>query len=49
MSALLNPLGVPALTIGFVLVVAIMMLGAQTIDFVKIIPLEKVSRPEDHI
>jgi urea transporter len=49
MAVLLNPLGLPALSIGFVLVVAIMMLGAQTYDFVQIIPLENLSKPEDHI
>ena len=49
MAVLLNPLGLPALSIGFVLVIAIMMLGAQTYDFVQIIPLENLSKPEDHI
>ena len=49
MAVLLNPLGLPALSIGFVLVVAIMMLGAQTYDFVQVISLENVSKPEDHI
>jgi urea transporter len=47
MAVLLNPLGLPALSIGFVLVVAIMMLGAQTYDFVKVVPLEQVGRPEE--
>jgi urea transporter len=47
MAVLLNPLGLPALSIGFVLVVAIMMLGAQTYEFVKVVPLEEVGRPED--
>ncbi|UCC50598.1 MAG: urea transporter [Anaerolineaceae bacterium] len=47
MAVLLNPLGLPALSIGFVLVVAIMMLGAQTYGFVKVVPLEEIGRPED--
>jgi urea transporter len=47
MAVLLNPLGLPALSIGFVLVVAIMMLGAQTYEFVKVVPLEEIGRPEE--
>ena len=49
MAVLLNPLGLPALSIGFVLVTALMMLGAQTYDFVQPIPLEQLSKPEDHM
>jgi urea transporter len=49
LAALLNPLGLPALSVGFVVVVAIMMLGAQTYDFVTLVPLEKLSKPEEHL
>lgn len=49
LAALLNPLGLPALSAGFVAVVAIMMLGAQTYDFVALVPLERLSKPEDHL
>ena len=48
-AALLNPLGLPALTIGFVVVTWIMLLGAQTYDFVKLVPLSKLSKPEEHL
>jgi urea transporter len=49
MAVLLNPLGLPALSIGFVLVTAIMMLGAQTFGFVHQIPLTHLSKPEEHL
>ena len=48
-AALLNPLGLPALTIGFVVVTWIMLLGAQTYDFVKLVPLSRLSKPEEHL
>ncbi len=49
MAVLLNPLGLPALSIGFVLVTAIMMLGAQTFGFVQQVPLTQLSKPEEHL
>jgi urea transporter len=49
MAVLLNPLGLPALSIGFVLVTAIMMLGAQTFGFVRQVPLTQLSKPEEHL
>jgi urea transporter len=49
LAALLNPIGLPALSSGFVVVVAIMMLGAQTYEFVRPVPLDRLSRPEEHL
>jgi len=49
MAVLLNPLGLPALSIGFVLVTAIMMLGTQTFGFVQQVPLTQLSKPEEHL
>ena len=48
-ATLLNPLGLPALTVGFVVVTWIMLLGAQTYDFVKLVPLTRLSKPEEHL
>jgi urea transporter len=49
LAALLNPLGLPALTVGFVVVTWIMLLGAQAFDFVKLVPLARLSKPEEHL
>ena len=49
LATVLHPVGLPALSVGCVTVVAIMMLGAQTSAFVEVVPLEQVGRPEDQL
>jgi urea transporter len=50
LAALLNPLGLPALVIGFVVAAWFMMLGAQGYDVgIKPVPMHRISRPEDHL
>lgn len=48
-SAILNPIGLPAGALPFLLVYWIMVYGAKAYDFVKIVPLENLSKPEDHL
>jgi urea transporter len=49
LSVILEPMGLPATVLPMVLVVWIMLLGAQTFGFVKPVPLSKISRPEEHL
>lgn len=49
LSVILEPMGLPATVLPMVLVVWIMLLGAQTSAFVQQVPLSKVTRPEDHL
>lgn len=49
LSAILNPIGLPALSLPFLLVYWLMVYGAQSYNFVKIVPLENLSKPEDHL
>lgn len=49
LTVILGPMGLPATVLPMVLVVWVMMLGAQTFDFVRQVPLKEVTRPEDHL
>jgi len=49
LSVILEPMGIPATVLPMVLVVWIMLLGAQTFGFVRQVPLTEVTRPEDHL
>jgi urea transporter len=49
LSVILEPMGLPATVLPMVLVVWIMLLGAQTSGFVEQVPLAEVTRPEDHL
>ena len=49
LAVLLTPLGLPALVIGFVITSWLMMLGAQAYDFVKPVPMDRITRPEEHL
>ena len=49
LSVILGPMGLPAAVLPMVLVVWIMLLGAQTFGFVRQVSLYKVTRPEEHL
>jgi urea transporter len=49
LSVILEPMGLPAAVLPMVLVVWIMLLGAQTSGFVRQVPLPQLTRPEDHL
>ena len=49
MTVILGPTGLPATVLPMVLVVWIMLLGAQTFGFVEQVPLSEVTKPEEHL
>ena len=49
LSVILEPMGLPATVLPMVMVVWIMLLGAQTFGFVQQVPLTEVTRPENHL
>jgi urea transporter len=49
MSAILNTVGLPAMTSGMAITIALMVLGAQTYEGLHVIPLANLGRPEEHL
>jgi urea transporter len=49
LTVILEPMGLPATVLPMVLVVWIMLLGAQTFGFVEQVPLSEVTKPEEHL
>ncbi|MGI9577942.1 MAG: hypothetical protein ACR2OH_07075 [Microthrixaceae bacterium] len=49
MSAILNTVGLPAMTSGMAITIALVVLGAQTYEGLNVIPLESLGRPEDNL
>ena len=49
MTAILEPMGLPATVLPMVVVVWTMLLGGQTFGFVEQVPLSEVTKPEDHL
>lgn len=48
-TQVLTPLGLPAMVAGFVITTAFFVLGAQGLATIEVIPLEKVSKPENSL
>ena len=48
-SVVLKPMGLPAMVAGFALTTACFVLAAQVFGFVKVVPMEKLSKPENCI
>ena len=49
MTVILAPTGLPATVLPMVLVVWVMLLGAQTFGFVEQVPLSELTKPEEHL